>query len=205
MGSGLNHIIQLLVSRRGLDPVAWTALHALGGLELPATPRALARAELWEFGLPSGADPERLVRWAVSANWFANPSRDRVRWRLSSGDPAALSESAVRADGGVGMKGDGAYLSVTWIDGLEAPAHEKAVRRHLELEIAVRRGHVWWLGVDGNSAADCLRILADEAAGGLLANPHSQRCQIHADGLPLPTLFVSAVESRPAEGARGTS
>jgi hypothetical protein len=199
----MSGIVQLLVSRRSLDPVAWTALHALRELELPATPRALGRADLWEFALPPECGVEELIRWAVSANWFANPSRDLVRWRRHSGDPTALSQAAVRADGGVGDRGDGAYLAVTWIDALRAPAHEKAVRRHLGAEIAVYRGHVWWLGVEGKSAAGCLAAATGAGEGGLLLNPHSQRSLIYPDDLPVPTLFADVWGATPREKAGG--
>jgi hypothetical protein len=200
----MRNLLQLLVLRRGLDPVAWTALHALRELQLPATPRALGRAELWEFDLPEGSGPEQLMSWAVSANWFANPSRDRVRWRRQPGDPTGLAQAAVRADGGVGSQGDGAYLAVTWIDALDAPAHQKAARRHTGAEVEVRRGHVWWLGVSGAAATTCLEAATGSGSGGLLVNPNSQRSRIYHDNLPLPTLFAEVWDARRHQRAGGT-
>lgn len=199
----MSRVIQLLVLRRSLDPVAWTALHALLELELPARPRALGRADLWEFALSPDLGEEELREWAVSANWFANPSRDLVRWRSRSGDPTALSRAAVRADGGVGVPGNGAYLAVTWIDALEAPAHQKAAARHLGGEIAVRRGHIWWLGVEGSAAAACLAAACGDGGGGLLMNPHSQWSRIYPEELPVPTLFADVWGASGRERARG--
>jgi hypothetical protein len=199
----MTETVQLLVMRRGLDPVAWTALHALRELKLPAVPRALGRADLWEFRLPAGTGADELMGWAVSANWFANPSRDAVRWRRRSGEPTGLAQAAVRADGGVGSRGDGAYLAVTWIDALEAPAHEKAVHRHTGAAIEVRRGHVWWLGVGDASAATTLEAAGGDPGGGLLVNPHSQRYRIFPDNLPLPMLFAEIWDTRRHERAGG--
>lgn len=200
----MSRIVQLLVSRRGLDPVAWTALHALREVALPATPRALGRADLWEFALPPAGGAEELIEWAVSANWFANPSRDLVRWREHNGDPTALAQAAVRADGGVGIDGNGAYLAVTWIAALSAPAHEKAARRHLGVEVAVRRGHVWWLGVEGGPAGECLTTATGAGGGGLLMNPHSQRSLIYPENLPVPTLFADVWGATAREKAGGS-
>jgi hypothetical protein len=190
----VQQFLELTVSRRGLDPVAWTALHALREMQLPSEPVALARADLWDFELPPRAEARTLIEWATSANWFANPSRDLAHWRRRPADEDRLARSAVRADGGVGESGEGAYLVVSWIDSLAAPAHERAARRGLGHDVVVRHGHIWWLATAGAPAGACLEAVIGGSQGGLLMNPNSQRARIHLRALPMPALFAQSAE-----------
>ena len=176
---------QLLVRHRALDPTAWTALHALRAEPETAGASALARAALWEFEW-EGAPAERLEEWVASANWCANPNRDRAVWRDRNDDPTELAQGAARSDGSVGADGSGAYLVAAWRDGLDVPAHESAAASALGVPVRVRRALVWWLGGDG----DALEILARAGAraeGGLLVNPHSQ-ASWSGETLPVPAI-----------------
>jgi hypothetical protein len=178
---------QLLVRHRGLDPTAWTALHALARLCGDDPPAALARAALWEFTWEGDADGDALLRaWVAGANWFANPNRDRATWRQSAGDATDLEAGAALAGGGVGSAGPGAYLVTAWRGAADAPEHEAAARRALGRPVRLRRGQVWWLAA---AAGDAGRILAPGgAAARLLANPHSETARRVVGALPVPLL-----------------
>jgi hypothetical protein len=172
----MRQIRQLIVRHRALDPTAWTALTALEG----AT--ALARADLWEFEWEGGAEVEdRLMAWARTANWFANPNRDRSTWRKADADATDLEPGAALASGGSGATGAGAFCVTTWRGAVRSGEHEEAARHALGVPVRVRRGQVWWL-----AAQDGKRAQAD--AGGLLANPHSQAARWFAGSLPVPAI-----------------
>ena len=171
---------QLLVRHRALDPTAWTALVSLRG----AT--ALARADLWEFEWTGGADlAARLEAWAGSANWFANPNRDRSTWRAAEGDPTEIEAGAALATGGSGATGRGAYLVTVERGSARSREHEAAATRALGTPIAVRRAQVWWLAADGGDAAATL----GDAGVGLLANPHAQASRLYGERLPVPAVW----------------
>ena len=180
----MRHVRQLIVRHRALDPTAWTALTALGKDAGSAGPSALARADLWEFEWEGAADVERvLTDWARTANWFANPNRDRATWRSAEGDATDLEAGAVLASGGSGATGTGAYLVTTWRGAVRSSEHEAAARRALGSPVIVRHGQVWWLAAQG---ADSSQVQA--FAGGLFANPHSQEARVFAHGLPVPAI-----------------
>ena len=180
---------QLFVVRRGLDPTAWTALHTLRETHSEWTVDAVARAELWEFesaASPAAAPVLPLERWVESANWFANPTRDRLLWRQPGEDPPPLGAHAVHEDGRVGATNPGGHLLVAWREGLEAPEHTALARQALAESVTIRRGTVWWL----TSGADPSRTAAagESAGGGLLANPESQWYRWLGAALPIPLL-----------------
>src|SRR5215470_19267997 len=107
----MTHVRQLIVRHRALDPTAWTALTALRTAQSAAMPSALARADVWEFEWEEAADIEaKLTAWARTANWFANPNRDRSTWRRAEADATDLETGAALASGGSGASGAGAYL-----------------------------------------------------------------------------------------------
>jgi hypothetical protein len=178
----MKHVRQLIVRHRALDPAAWTALTALGqGADKPS---ALARADLWEFEWEGGAEvEERLAAWARTANWFANPNRDRATWRNTEADATDLEAGAALASGGSGSTGQGAYLVTTWRGAVRATEHEVAARRALASPVHVRRAQVWWLAAEGEDSPKALA-----KAGGLLANPHSQEVRLFGASLPVPAI-----------------
>jgi hypothetical protein len=185
----MRHVRQLIVRHRALDPTAWTALTALVGAGGTGKPSALARADLWEFEWEGGAEVEgRLTAWARTANWFANPSRDRATWRSAEGDATDLEAGAALASGGSGATGVGAYLVTTWRGAVRSSEHEAAARRALGLAVRVRRGQVWWLAAEGADSAQALADAGGRQGGGLLANPHSQAARVFAHGLPVPAI-----------------
>jgi hypothetical protein len=176
----MRQVRQLIVRHRALDPTAWTALTALG--DATAKPSALARADLWEFEWEGGAEVEdRLSAWVRTANWFANPNRDRATWRKAEADATDLEVGAALASGGSGATGEGAYLVTAWRGAVRSSEHESAARSALGVTVRVRRGQVWWL-----TAQDARRALTE--AGTLLANPHSQAARLFAGGLPVPAI-----------------
>jgi len=178
----MRHVRQLIVRHRALDPTAWTALTALGEGAGTDKPSALARADLWEFEWEGGAEvEERLTAWARTANWFANPNRDRATWRKAEADATDLEAGAALASGGSGAEGSGAYLVTTWRGAVRSSEHEAAARRALASPVRVRRGQVWWLAAEADDEA-----LA--RAGALLANPHSQATRVFARTLPVPAI-----------------
>lgn len=186
----MNHTRQLFVVRRGLDPTVWTALHTLRETHPEWAVEAVARAELWEFDAASAArGAERgaaLERWVQSANWFANPTRDRLLWRHLGEAPPPLAAHAVHEDGRVGASSPGGHLLVVWREGLEATEHTTLARQALAESVTIRRGTVWWLA----SGDDPSRIAAagESAGGGLLANPESQWSRWLGAALPIPLL-----------------
>ena len=168
---------QLLVRHRALDPTAWTALVSLRGTA------ALARADLWEFEWQGAPDvAERLEAWAGSANWFANPNRDRATWRAAAGDPTEIEAGAALATGGMGATGRGAYLVTIERGASRARAHEEAASRALGTRVAVRRAQVWWLAAESSEAAA-------RAKDSLFANPHAQASRLYGDTLPVPATW----------------
>lgn len=185
----MRHVRQLIVRHRALDPTAWTALTALRDGASVAKPSALARADLWEFEWEGGAEvEERLAAWARTANWFANPNRDRATWRKAEADATDLEAGAALASGGSGATGAGAYLVTTWRGAVRSSEHEAAARRALGSPVTVRRGQVWWLAAEGSDPTRVLTDAGGRPEGGLLANPHSQEARVFALGLPVPAI-----------------
>jgi hypothetical protein len=194
---------QLLVRHRGLDPTAWTALHALAeGADAPGRPAALARAVLWDFAWDGEPDLARhLADWVAAANWFANPNRDRVTWRQAYADPTDLEVGAALASGGVGSAAPGAFLVTAWRGGQEAAAHAAAAFRALGCAVSVHQGQVWWLAAEGGDPASILLRSGGGADGGLLVNRHSQVARLCAAGLPVPALpLAEDGTDEPADG-----
>jgi hypothetical protein len=193
---------QLIVRHRALDPTAWTALSALIRLSSATVPRALARADLWEFSWPD--DPalaERLGSWTRTANWFANPNRDRATWREASLDSTDLPMGAALASGGMGSSEPGAFLVSWWRGAERAPSHEAAARRSLGVRVEIRHGEVWWLAAAEGDAMKLLERAGDPVQGGLLVNPHSQAARCFAGPLPVPVLVEEVLEPT-REGGR---
>jgi hypothetical protein len=189
----MKQVRQLVVRHRALDPTAWTALHALA--QGPSAASALARADLWEFEWPGDAQlAERLAAWARTANWFANPNRDRATWRSGAADATDLENGAARASGESGASGRGAYLVTTWRGAVRSREHEAAAARALGVAVRVRRGQVWWLAAESGDAARALAEAGGTERGGLLANPHSQEAFVFGGTLPVPALAVPGEE-----------
>jgi hypothetical protein len=178
---------QLLVRHRALDPTAWTALHALRTEPQTSAASGLSRASLWEFEWDGGAPAERLEEWVASANWFANPNRDRATWRASASDPTEMAAGAACADGTVGAGEPGAYLITAWREALDAPAHEAAATSALGCRVRVRRALVWWLGSEDGDPAAILAHAGGRLEGGLLVNPHSQSSW-GGETIPVPAI-----------------
>jgi hypothetical protein len=189
----MTHVRQLVVRHRALDPTAWTALHALAQGQSDAS--ALARADLWEFEWEGdSAVAERLVAWARTANWFANPNRDRATWRRSDADATDLESGAARVSGESGASGRGAYLVTTWRGAVRSQEHEAAATRALGVAVRVRHGQVWWLAAEGADAEHALHDAGGAERGGLLANPHSQEARVFGASLPVPAMAVHGEE-----------
>jgi hypothetical protein len=195
---------QLLVRHRGLDPTAWTALHALARLARGGRPAALARAALWEFAWEGGPELDRrLADWVAAANWFANPNRDRATWRRSASDPTDLEAGAALACGGVGSAMPGAYLLTTCRGAPGAPEHQAAATQALGQAVRVRRGQVWWLAAAEGDASALLAAAGGAGGGGLLANPHSEIARLITAALPVPLLGDAAETKGPSSEPGG--
>jgi len=189
----MKQVRQLVVRHRALDPTAWTALHALA--EGRSTATALARADLWEFEWEGDAGvAERLQAWARTANWFANPNRDRATWRRGEADATDLESAAARVSGESGASGRGAYLVTTWRGARYSDDHEAAATRALGVPVRVRHGQVWWLAAEGADAERVLHDAGGAEGGGLLANPHSQEARVFGPALPVPAMAVQGEE-----------
>jgi len=185
----MKQVRQLVVRHRALDPTAWTALTALADRPSGTRPTALARADLWEFEWQGAPEVEQeLSQWARTANWFANPNRDRATWRRAASDATDLEAGAALASGGSGATGTGAYLVTTWRGAVRSSEHEAAARRALGMAVRVRRAQVWWLAAQGQDPARALAEAGGTSLGGLLANPHSQEARLYATSLPVPAI-----------------
>lgn len=73
--------LDLLVRRKGIDPVAETALYALRELMHRDIPE-VASGELWRFECEAAteSDREQLLRAACRAGRYINTNRDVARW-----------------------------------------------------------------------------------------------------------------------------
>lgn len=200
----MNQILQLLVGRRGLDPEAWTALHSLQSMRTRERVTALSVAYLWEFHWSeSGPQVSRVQEWVSSANWFANPSRDLLRWRESGTVSMTLADSAATPEGGVGSSREGTYLLVSWLGDQGATEHGRAAQRLFGDSFEVRRARLWWLAVEGGSAEAYLRRHANLESGGLLLNPHSQAGRVLGSELPFPAFPSQAPKNQTLHTTQG--
>jgi hypothetical protein len=201
----MTHEMQLLVLRRGLDPTAWSALHTLAARHPEWPVGSLARGDLWEFAAAERLSRERLARWVETANWFANPTRDRLLWRPAGSPSPRVAAHAVRLDGGVGGEAEGGYLLVVWREAWRAEEYETLSRQALGESVTIRRGTLWWLGAPAGADTAALAALAEAGAsggGGLLVHPESQWGRWHGVELPCPAIgrLVEEVEMRLGAG-----
>lgn len=187
---------QLFVLRRGLDPTAWTALHTLAARHPEWPVAALARADLWEFAAPEALPAERLERWAETANWFANPTRDRVLWRGPEAPAPGVAAHAARHDGSVGWDGEGGFLLVLWREAWRAAEPETLARQALAESVTIRRGTAWWLGAPAGNGA-LVAAAGESGGGGLFVHPESQWGRWHGPELPCPAIGPLVEESAP--------
>lgn len=179
---------QLFVVRRGLDPTAWTALHTLCELHPEWPIAALCRADLWEFAWSGGTAGGRLRAWVEAANWFANPTRDRLVWRWRAAESPALGAHAVRPGGGVGAVGAGGWLVVVWRETWCAEAHAALARQALSESVTIRHGTAWWLAAAEGRTVDELASAGESGGDGLFVHPVSQWGRWHGAALPFPAL-----------------
>ena len=173
--------LDLLVRRKGTDPVAETCAYALGTLmRLPID--AVETGDLWRFECTDAADmaPDRLVQAACRAGRYVNTNRDRAAW-VDWAHPGQAAAAGCTVDLWVrGLGGpDGVALryfrtqGCSWLDRVEhgrwyrlwTRARDRAEARTLATEIALTRSR----------------------QHGLLLNPHMQQFEILAVQEPLPT------------------
>ena len=162
--------LQLWVERRGLDPAAWTASHALQLLLGGEAPAHLGRADLWELEAEDAGEglAARFETWTRASNLFLNPGRDRG-FVLAGAPPDPVPVTA--------------YVVVCDRGGGEARAHALTLSHALGGRWRARRGTVLTI-VWSPERADDVPELADRVAyarrrrSGLLVNDEAQEARI---------------------------
>jgi hypothetical protein len=169
--------LEMVVSRRGVDPAAATCESALREL-LRAPVAGVERGELWRFELLApGADPgalrAELQGAACRAGRYVNLNRDECRWLDG---PRPYPPDAPRHGCAVDVwvrDGDGRdAVALAWFrKQVDAAIHD------------LWRGVVWrlWLPTPDPDAARETALELAVARGrrhGLLANPHSQSAEV---------------------------
>ncbi len=167
--------LDFLIRRRGLDPAAETALHALRDL-MHSEVTDVERGTLWRFDLDdvdAAHEVQRqLERAACRAGRYVNTNRDACHWLEPRADGAAAETATYRV-----------ALWVTHGDGSDAVARayfQKSVDVALR---AVRRGVFWALTITARDADAARNRVLDLAVTrtrtqGLLANPHHERVEV---------------------------
>lgn len=169
--------LDFLIQRRGVDPTAESALHALRDL-MHAPIEAVDHGTLWRFEV--GADVEaprlqaELERAACRAGRYVNTNRDTWAWL----DSHAAEPQAAR-------EGCSVALWITEGDGRDAVA-----RRYFESRVsatlsAVQRGTFYRLWTRERDAVRARALVTEVAVTrtrthGLLVNPHTERLEILA-------------------------
>ena len=173
--------LDLLVRRKGTDPVAETCAYALATLmRLPID--RVETGDLWRFEGPEAADvePERLVQAACRAGRYVNTNRDRAAW-VDWAHPVQAAAAGCVVD--------------LWVRGLGGP--DGVALRYFRTQgcawlTRVEHGRWYRLWTRVHDRAEA-RTLATEIAltrsrqHGLLLNPHMQQFEILAIQEPLPT------------------
>ena len=167
--------LDFLIRRRGLDPAAETALHALRDL-MHAPIVAAERGTLWRFECDATGDVPRLQhqleRAACRAGRYVNTNRDRCHWL----------EAQTRF-GAHDVEGSTVSLWVTHGDGGDDVGRdyfENAVGSRLR---SVRRGVFWALTTPEPDPQRARELVLDLAVTrtrrrGLLLNPHLEQLAV---------------------------
>jgi hypothetical protein len=168
--------LDFLIRRRGIDPAAESALHALRDLMHVAV-LDVERGTLWRFDVDDGADPlavrEALERAACRAGRYVNTNRDECLW-LDVG----AAEPAERAGVGCAVS-----LWITRADGHDAVARDYFQSRVAARLNTVRRGtfyRLWCAEVESQRALELVEgvAVARTRRQGLLLNPHHERLEV---------------------------
>lgn len=169
--------LDLLIQRRGVDPTAESALHALRDL-MRAPITAVEHGVLWRFEVASEAETRRvqdeLQRAACRAGRYVNTNRDTWSWLDSH---AATLHTRV----------DGCAVAL-WVT--EGDGHDDVARRYFEARVAatltsVQRGtfyRLWTYERDASRAREQILEVAvtRSRTHGLLVNPHTERLEVLA-------------------------
>lgn len=168
--------LDFLIRRRGVDPAAESALHALRDL-MRAPVVDVERGTLWRFEVEGATDSgllrEQLERAACRAGRYVNLNRDEYVWLDGGSRPEAPG-------GGAGCA---VSLWITHSDGSDAVARDYFQARLTAPLKAVRRGVFYRLWSAETQPQAALKLAQEVAVArtrraGLLLNPHYEQLEV---------------------------